>query len=41
METLGLFVSFYGALFLIVLAALRFFWDSLSSEIRAVGKVFL
>lgn len=41
METFYLFVSVYGSVFLISIFLLRYFWGSLSAEIRAVGKVFV
>ncbi|MEE9164802.1 MAG: hypothetical protein V3U15_00910 [Nitrospinota bacterium] len=41
METLVIFLVAYGLAFVIVIGLLRYFWDSLSKEIQAVGKVFL
>lgn len=40
METLGLFAGVYGAMLSIVIFLLYKFWDSMSSEVRALGKVF-
>ena len=41
METLGLFLKIYGSAFVITILALRFYWDKVNNQVRAIGKVFL